>query len=49
MNLEKAICQGSHILKANKIKTSRLDSEILMSEVLGKDRKYIFLNQKKKN
>ncbi len=48
MNIGTAIQKASLDLKQNNIKTSLLDSEILMSQVLKKDRKFIFLNSKKK-
>ena len=44
MILEKVILKGSSILKKNGIKTSRLDSEILMSKAINKDRVFIILN-----
>ena len=44
MILEKVILEGSSILKKNGIKTSRLDSEILMSKAINKDRVFIILN-----
>ncbi len=47
MNIQKAIDQAIQILKKNKIKTFQLDAEILMSQVIKKDRKYILLNSKK--
>tara|TARA_B100001989_G_scaffold84608_1_gene58693 strand:- start:989 stop:1831 length:843 start_codon:yes stop_codon:yes gene_type:complete len=48
MNIGTAIQKASLDLKQNNIKTSLLDSEILMSHVLKKNRKFIFLNSKKK-
>ena len=47
MNIETAIHKASLDLKQNNIVSSQLDSEILMSNVLKKDRKFIFLNLKK--
>ena len=44
MNLETAIKNGSIELKKNEIKSPELDSEILLSKVLNKDRKFIILN-----
>jgi len=44
MNIGKAINQASQILKRNEIKSFELDAEILMSQVIKKDRKYIILN-----
>ena len=47
MNIETAIRKASLDLKRNNIKSALLDSDILMSQVLKKDRKFIFLNLKK--
>jgi len=47
MNIQKAIEEGKKILIKNDIKSAKLDSEILMSKVLQKDRKYIILNLEK--
>ena len=47
MNIETAIHKASLDLKQNNIVSSQLDSEILMSNVLKKDRKFIFLNPNK--
>ena len=44
MNLQKALFEANNILKKNHISTSNLDSEILLSKVLKKDRKYVILN-----
>ena len=44
MNINSAISHGSKILKNKSIPTSQLDSEILMSKTINKDRKYILLN-----
>ena len=41
MNIQTAINEGSLLLKRNNIKSSLLDSEILMAEVLNKKREYI--------
>ena len=49
MNIKKAIDDACLILKKNNIKNPKLDTEILMSEVFQKDRKFIILNSKKKN
>jgi len=48
MNISEAINKGKYILEKNFIKSSQLDSEILMSKVINKDRKFIILNSKKK-
>ena len=47
MNLEKAINYGTKILRKNFIKSAKLDSEILMSKALDKDREFIIINQNK--
>ena len=47
MNIENAIQKASLALKRNNIKSPLLDSDILMSQVLKKDRMFIFLNLKK--
>ena len=44
MNINKALIEGSEILRKNKIKFTQLDSEIIMSKSLKKDRKYLVLN-----
>ena len=44
MNILTAINEASEILKKNDIKSAKLDSEILLSEVIKKDRKYLILN-----
>jgi release factor glutamine methyltransferase len=46
MNIENTLNQGINILKANKIQNPHLDSEILLSESINKDKKYIILNSK---
>ena len=47
MNIQTALKESNIFLIKNDIKNSQLDSEILMSEVIGKDRKYIILNSNK--
>ena len=47
MNINSAIIQGTKVLKDNFIKNPHLDSEILMTQVIDKDREYILLNSKK--
>ena len=47
MNIQSAIIQGTNILKNRYIQTAQLDTEILMAKALGKDRKYIILNNDK--
>jgi len=46
MNIENTLNQGVSILKANNIPSPNLDSEILLSESINKDKKYIILNLK---
>jgi release factor glutamine methyltransferase len=45
MNIDNAIREGTQILNINNIKSSQLDSEILMCKVIKKSRKFILLNQ----
>ena len=47
MNIDTAIKKASKDLKKNSIRSSILDSEILMSKVLKKDRKFVILNPDK--
>ena len=49
MDIETALKKGQLILKDNKIKSAELDSEILMSQAIRKDKKYIILNYNKKS
>lgn len=44
MNLQSALFEANKILAKNDIQSSKLDSEILLSKVLNKDRKFIILN-----
>ena len=46
MNIENTLNNAVKILNKFKIKNSILDSEILLSKVINRDRKYIFLNSK---
>ena len=46
MNIEEAIKEASQLLKRKKIKSALLDSEILMSKVLKKDRKFLIMNSR---
>jgi len=46
MNIENTLNQGINILKANKIPNPYLDSEILLSEIINRDKKHIILNSK---
>ena len=47
MNIEQTLDQGISILKKNKIPNPRLDSEILLSESINENKKFIILNSKK--
>ena len=47
MNIQSAITEGTKILQAKHIQTALLDAEILMAKAIGKDRKYIILNNDK--
>ena len=47
MNLQTALNEASYLLKKKKIISASLDSEILLSHVIKKDREYILLNLKK--
>ena len=44
MNIQLAIIEGTNILQGKHIQSAQLDAEILMAKALGKDRKYIILN-----
>ena len=48
MNIQELIYHGSRILKENDIISYSLDSEILMSKAIKRDRRYIMLNLNKK-
>ena len=47
MDIKSLISQGSILLKNNNITTFQIDSEILMTKVIQKDKKYIILNSNK--
>ena len=47
MNLQTALNEASYLLKKKKIISASLDSEILLSHVIKKNREYILLNLKK--
>jgi release factor glutamine methyltransferase len=47
MNIENILDQGIRILKTSNIPNPYLDSEILLSKSINKDKKYIILNSKK--
>lgn len=44
MDIKTAINEGNKILKENNIRSSLLDSEILMSQTIKKNRKYVIMN-----
>ena len=46
MNIEAALCEGINILKKSKISNPQLDSELLLSNSIKRDKKYIILNPK---
>ncbi|MDA7812137.1 peptide chain release factor N(5)-glutamine methyltransferase [Candidatus Pelagibacter sp.] len=46
MNIENILNEGTNILQKNKIAKPQLDSEILLSNSIKKDKKYIILNPK---
>ena len=48
MNIHSALKKGQSILRENKIPSEKLDSEILMSKAISKDKKFIILNLNKK-
>ena len=48
MNILEALNKGSLKLKRNNIISFQLDSEILLSETIQKDRKYLILNHDRK-
>ena len=47
MNINSAIIQGAKVLKERFINNPYLDSEILMTNVIQKDKKYILINSKR--
>ena len=48
MNIQSAINTGAKILESKLISSPYLDSEILMTKVINKDRKYLLLNARKR-
>ena len=46
MNIENTINEGINILKKHKISNPQLDSEILLSNLIKRDKRYIILNSK---
>ncbi len=47
MNILEALNRGSAKLKKSNINSFQLDSEILLSEIIKKDRKFLILNYDK--
>ncbi|MDC1132420.1 peptide chain release factor N(5)-glutamine methyltransferase [Candidatus Pelagibacter sp.] len=47
MNIESILIEGLNILKKSKISNPQLDSEILLSNSIKRDKRYIILNPKK--
>jgi release factor glutamine methyltransferase len=47
MNIQSAIIEGTNILKNSYIQSAQLDTEILMTKVLGSNREFIILNSHK--
>ena len=48
MNIQSAIISGAKILESKSISSPYLDSEILMTKAINRDKKYLLLNAKKK-
>jgi len=48
MNIKSAIKKGQLILESKKIKTAELDSYVLMSKAINKERKFLILNSEEK-
>ena len=48
MNISSAILEGAKFLKSKYISSANIDSEILMSKAINKDKKFILLNLHKK-
>ena len=46
MNIENILYEGINILQKNKIPSPQLDSEIILSSLINKDKKHIILNPK---
>ena len=46
MNIENILNEGINILQKNKIPNPQLDSEILLSNSIKRDKKHIILNPK---
>ena len=48
MNIQSAIIKGAKILESKFVLSPYLDSEILMTKVINRDKKYLLMNAKKK-
>ena len=48
MNIQSAIKKGQLILESKKIKTAELDSHVLMSKAINKEREFLILNSEEK-
>ena len=48
MNIENALSLGTQLLKKKNIRNPKLDTEILMSTTIKKDRKFVILNSREK-
>lgn len=48
MNIESALSLGTQLLKKKNIRNPKLDTEILMSTTIKKDRKFVILNSREK-
>ena len=46
MNIENTLNEGINILQKNKISNPKLDSEILLTNLIKRDKKHIILNPK---
>ena len=47
-NIQSILNMGSSFLKENHINSYQIDSELLLSKVLNKNREYMFLNHTQK-
>ena len=47
MNIQSAIIKGAKILESKFVLSPYLDSEILMTKVINRDKKYLLMNAKK--
>ena len=46
MNIESIVKQASQTLKKNNIYSFELDAEVILSDILGTEREYLFVNNK---